>query len=129
MNSTPVSRRICACGRYFYIQKKKAEELFIKKQIVQTLSLVADTTPSVFCCREAATKSSSPCKKGEPRTACIVLFQKFTQKTAAGIVRRHSLSKNEAFRQTDHLHADRVQGSVIFCLSGGLCFAAISGKV
>lgn len=33
MNSTPVSRRICACGRYFYIQKKKAEELFIKKQI------------------------------------------------------------------------------------------------
>ena len=33
MNSTPVSRRICACGRYFYIQKKKAEEFFIKKQI------------------------------------------------------------------------------------------------
>lgn len=33
MNSTPVSRRIYACGRYFYIQKKKTEELFIKKQI------------------------------------------------------------------------------------------------
>ena len=170
MNSTPVSRRICACGRYFYIQKKKAEELFIKKQIhirlckryhwssIQPLShrwflikgIKAFVCPfavlrSCFGLRYSRVRgrrqskflaSSStggarnfyPCT-GEPRTACIVLFQKFTQKTAAGIVRRHSLSKNEAFRQTDPLHADRVQGSVIFCLSGGLCFAAISGKV
>ena len=96
MNSTPVSRRICACGRYFYIQKKKAEELFIKKQIhirlckryhwlpIQPLSLFAPE----------GRKNPAPLCKGSRELLASFCFKSSHKK------QRRALSAAIAYRKT-----------------------------
>lgn len=66
MNSTPVSQRICACGRYFYIQKKESGRTFYKK---------ADSHPA-----KARFASIFSSKKIIYRVLCRMLYYNCKQK-------------------------------------------------
>lgn len=50
------------------------------------------------------------------------------RKAAAGIVRRHSLSKNEAFRQTDPCTLIECRGQLYFAFRAGYALPPLAAK-